>query len=140
MKNSVFAVLFLAVSAFSFFQCQKDNSTQNIRHEPGQQVLEERGGNPPCPITFTTDVRASVCGTDLSNTLCQSCGGFGGTGSVNVNVNGTITFYPVTLIFTVRNLSTSTGNFTLSNVNGTINFVLAAGECRDFTMNGCDII
>ena len=135
MKKSLFSALFLAVSAFSFYQCQKDTTVQKAPE--AQQVLEERGS--PCPITFTTTVDASVCGTDLSNAACLSCGGFNGTGSVNVPDNGTITFNLTTIIFSVRNTSLDTGKFTLSNTNGAIQFQLDGGECKDFYMIGCDI-
>lgn len=137
MKKSLLPILFLAVSAFSFFQCQKDNSNQNLRSEPVQQELEERGS--PCPITVTGNVAGNVCGTNLNNALCVTCGGLNGAGSSSFPSNGSVTFYPSTLIFSVRNIGPVAGNYTISNVNGAINFQLPAGGCRDFSMLGCDI-
>lgn len=135
MKNSLFAVLFLAVSAASFYQCQKDATQPQAAAT--QQSAEDRAK--PCTITFTTNVDASICGTDLNNTPCLVCTGFSGTGLVNVPAGGTITFNPVTLIFSVRNTSNLDGKFTMSNANGAIDFELLAGECRNFSLSGCDI-
>lgn len=138
MKKSLFSVLFLTVSAFSFYQCQKDASTQNFSPEPVQQMLEERGS--PCPITVTGNVAGNVCGTNLNNALCVTCGGLNSAGSSSFPSNGSVTFYPSSLIFSVRNISPVVGNYTISNVNGAINFQLPAGGCRDFSMLGCDIM
>jgi hypothetical protein len=143
MKKSIFSLLFLAVSAFSFYQCQKDTTNQNSLTPENQQVIEERGpgngGLNPCPVTVTGDMNTNVCGTDIGAALCTTCTGFNGVGSVNFAANGSVTFTPTTIIFSVRNLGNDTGKYTISNTNGTINFQLAPGGCRDFSMNGCNI-
>jgi hypothetical protein len=137
MKKSLFSILFLAMGALSFYQCQKDTGVQNIVETPASQLASDRK---PCPITLKGDVDVNICGTDQSTAACTTCNGLNGTGAINVAAGSAATFYPSTIIFSVRNLVDIPGAVELSNANGAVTVTIPGNGCVNFTMSGCDII
>jgi hypothetical protein len=139
MKKSLFSLIFLTLTAFSFYQCQKDATLNNASAAKTSQLVEDRGG-PLCPVSVKADVDGNVCGSSTGNGFCTTCTGINSNGSANFPAGQEYIFTPSTIIFSIRNNVDIPGNFDVSNANGGFSFTLAGNECKDFYLSGCTII
>ena len=139
MKNSILSLLFLGITGFSFYQCQKDTTVANTPNATSvQQSPEDRGMS--CPISVTSDVGGYICGSTTGSGVCTSCGNLNGVGGASFAPNATYTFTPSNVICTVRNPVDIPGTFVIYNSNSFHKFILPGNGCQDFYMSGCNII